>query len=106
MSLKTLLVTLCIVPNILYIVTSFGLPESPLWLVKYKRMADAENHLKRLRGMRYNTEPEMDDLMSSTEPCQDLLDTSFKGYMKYVTRREVYIPLSIMVVAFQFQVSV
>ncbi len=46
----------CAAPSLLFFISSLFVPESPRWLAKVKRTADAEKVLRRIGGQQYATE--------------------------------------------------
>ena len=49
-------------PNLLFLVTAYFLPESPLWLVKKGKKFEAEKSLLQLRGPKYEMQEEINEL--------------------------------------------
>ena len=50
------------VPTTFFLISSFYLPESPLWLMKKGRTSEAEDAMLKLRGPKYEMQEEINEL--------------------------------------------
>ena len=55
------------VPSLLFLGLAWRLPESPVWLMRSGREAEARLTLEWLRGKKYDTLPEMEELRAVTQ---------------------------------------
>ena len=55
------------VPSLLFLGLAWRLPESPVWLMRSGREAEARLTLEWLRGKKYDTLPEMEELRAVTK---------------------------------------
>jgi len=87
-------------PCVLYLLLSWTLVESPVWLVQQGRSSEARLVLSKLRGPVYNPEPEIAEL-------ENLLSKSSQGFgLVELTRRSFLTPLLVLAVIFFSHASV
>lgn len=79
------------------------LQESPTWLIKNQRTADAAKSLVELRGPLYEVDSELNELEEVV--LQEAENLTFVQQFKYCLSRAVLMPLCITLVLFAFQAS-
>ena len=80
----------------------YFIPESPIWNVRKGNIAQAENHLARLRGVQYIFAEEMKEMSSVAKSTND--NETLKQKLKYVMSGAVLKPFSLLVLLFVIQV--
>ncbi|XP_052866436.1 facilitated trehalose transporter Tret1-like [Anopheles cruzii] len=99
--------TICGVFTGVSLLTVIPLPESPSWLVGKKRMLEAERHLKVVRAIKEDKNPEIRAELNALEESVARFrasETSKKpSKLVQLKKPEVYKPLTIMCTFFMFQ---
>ena len=85
---------------VLFLLLSFFLPESPIWLMKKERHEEAEKTMIVLRGPRYLMMAELEDIQSVLNS-----QTGFGEKLKALKTRAVLMPVLMMLLMFVLQVS-
>ena len=113
----------CSLPCCLFLVASFYLPESPLWLVKQGHESEAEQSIKRIRGEKYQQSHEIKELIMCTlvvahptavaapanpesSPLRRRLTrakSSVESRLAVMTSPDVWKPMLLMMLLFSFQ---
>ena len=101
-SLHTLMV-LSLIPLITFLVFSWFLPESPVWLMKKGYMEKARISLISVRGSNYDTCLELEEIKSLVESQEK---SSLSQKLRYLKSRENIIPLLILSLIFLLQVRI
>ncbi len=92
-----------LVPLSLFLLTSYFLPESPVWLIKRDRFDQAKRNLTWLRGCSYRgTKLELEEIQQCLEHSGQKLP--FKAKLAYLGSRKVVRPMAIMSALFVLQV--
>ena len=89
-------------PSLVFMLICWKMPESPVWLMRRDREAEARATLQWLRGEAYNIEPEVKELEAVMSGEQL---TSDKTVMELLKERSFIIPQLLTCVAFMFQVE-
>ncbi|XP_049535903.1 facilitated trehalose transporter Tret1-like [Anopheles darlingi] len=98
--------TICGVFTVVALLSVIPLPESPSWLVGKKRMAEAERHLKVVRGIKEDNHPEIRAELKALEESVARFrqaDTKKTSKIVQLKKPEVHKPLIIMCTFFLFQ---
>ena len=80
-------------PPVIFILSSFCLPESPLWLVKKGRLDLAEQSLVALRGPQYQYKNEFEEMKTILTKKTDM---DLKTKIKDLGNRTVFLPFCLM----------
>ena len=89
-------------PSLVFMAVCWKMPESPIWLMRRGREAEARATLQWLRGEAYNTEPEVKELEAVRSGEQMKSD---KTVMELLKERSFIIPQLLTCVVFMFQVK-
>eukprot|EP00095_Tigriopus_kingsejongensis_P003815 maker-scaffold278_size225338-snap-gene-0.15 protein:Tk03815 transcript:maker-scaffold278_size225338-snap-gene-0.15-mRNA-1 annotation:"solute carrier family facilitated glucose transporter member 8 isoform x2" len=87
------LLPLCALPSMIFLVASFFLAESPMWLVRQKKYSEAEATLYYLRGKDYNIAVEVKELSSV---CHQSDQESLRDQIAYLKSPAVIKPTLLM----------
>jgi len=79
-------------PSMLFMVLTWLLTESPIWLAKEGKTEEAENVLQKLRGKRYDVTPEIKEILEVVSQDQNNNNKS-SGFSKEVLKPAVLITL-------------
>ena len=91
--------TLCLF-SVIFIFLCWLLPESPVWLMRRGRERDARMTLKWLRGVKYDIEPEMEELKQIVAQEDNVAGLSI---INVITKRSFLKPVLICCALFTFQ---
>ena len=100
-SLKNLII-LSMVPSLIFLLLSFFLPESPVWLMKKGHTDKAKMELVSLRGSKYNLIPEIKELENLVIKKED---STWIERMKELKSRNNAIPFMLMAIMMTIQVK-
>lgn len=100
-SLKNLII-LSMVPSLIFLLLSFFLPESPVWLMKKGHTDKAKMALVSLRGSKYNLIPEIKELENLVIKKED---STWIERMKELKSRNNAIPFMLMAIMMTIQVK-
>lgn len=89
------------IPTVAFLVASFFLPESPIWLVKKGQLQKAKLSIIVLRGMEYDYMPEMKELEHLT---QNQGNVTFPERIRELRSRKNVVPFLIMALMISLQV--
>lgn len=81
---------------IVYVLAFFPLPESPVFLIKKRRLEEAKKSLKQLRSKNYNVQNELDELQR-----EETAKVSFMKEMKNKSTRKAFFIIICIFVLFQ-----
>ena len=85
-------------PSCLFLILSFTIPESPIWYASKSRMEDAKTSLERLRGSKYNSKAELDEmeviLASKGHWKEDIME---------LKQRKIFCPILLLMALIFFQ---
>lgn len=95
------LILMAAMPGFLFCMVWAALPESPIWLLKWKHCEKAEKSLVSLRGSEYSRQAELDEIsevLSKEEP-----EVSVKEKIQKLKSPSVFKPLAMMTILFILQ---
>ena len=92
-----------VLPSLLFLGSSFFLPESPMWLVKKGHLSRAKEALLKLRGQNYDYRYEIEELQTLVEFRED---TKCLDKLKELKSRSNMIPFFITMVFLMLQVII
>ena len=96
------LMLISMVPSTLYILCSYFLPESPMWLLSKARYEEAEEKLQSLRGSQYDISLELKEAKALFQARGQ--KPSLKDQLKEMGSRKVLMPILVMLLMFILQV--
>ena len=95
------LILVSMLPSTAYILVSYFLPESHMWLMSQNRHQEAEETLQKLRGPNYNISLELKEAKSLFHAINGKL--SFKQQLGQLGSRTVLLPIIVMWIMFMLQ---
>ena len=87
-------------PSVLFLLLCWLLPESPVWLMRNNKEKDARRTLAWLRGGKYDTQPEVEELRTIITEEQN---SSGISIIKMLKKRTFVLPLILSCTLFMFQ---
>ena len=96
-----MVMVLSAIPTVAFLVASFFLPESPIWLVKKGQLQKAKLSIIVLRGMEYDYMPEMKELEHLT---QNQGNVTITERIRELRSRKNVVPFLIMALMISLQV--
>lgn len=97
------LILMSLVPSATYILVSYFLPESHMWLMSKNRLEDAQQTLQTLRGPNYNIDLELKEAKNLFKATGGE-KMNFKQQLGQMSSRTVLLPIIVMWIMFMLQV--
>ena len=98
------LILISMVPSATYILVSYFLPESHMWLMSKNRLEDAQQTLQTLRGPNYNINLELKEAKNLFKVTEGSEKMNFKQQLGQMSSRTVLLPIIVMWIMFMLQV--
>ena len=95
------LILISMLPSTTYILVSYFLPESHMWLMSKNRLEDAQQTLQTLRGPNYDISFELKEAKNLFKSGEKM---NFKQQLGQMSSRTVLLPIIVMWIMFMLQV--